>query len=378
MHNPPSPDSNAALPTPEAPLQVALPLLSMVRGGMGGTETYGREIIRQLSVRPEVSIHTYVAAAAAGFSSPSVETVVPYISGGSSTTARLRTVAESTLHRGKLQKLMANAEVINPLFTLPLPPATRDQAFVQALHDVQHLDLPHLFPAAERMFRKRYYDKPAREADVVMTLSSFAKEQIVHHLGVDPERVMVSYLGVDADEFTPNLGPREDIIMYPARGWAHKNHTRLFAAMRILKERAPHLKLVLTGGALDDLRDIPDNVEVRGLVPLAELRGLYQRASCLVFPSLYEGFGLPPMEAMASGCPVACSTSGSLPEVVGNAAVLFDPTSPDEIAQAVLDAIEDTERLQTLGLARVREFTWESCTDRHVAAYRLARTNHGS
>ncbi|POC80821.1 glycosyl transferase family 1, partial [Vibrio vulnificus] len=103
--------------------------------------------------------------------------------------------------------------------------------------------------------------------------------------------------------------------MYPARGWAHKNHAKLFEAMKILKKSHPDLTLVLTGGGLDELSP-PDNVEVRGLVSFEELKDLYRTAKCMVFPSLYEGFGLPPLEAMASGCPVASSKSGALPEVV--------------------------------------------------------------
>jgi len=140
----------------------------------------------------------------------------------------------------------------------------------------------------------------------------------------------------------------------------------------LLEVTHPGLRLILTGGALDDLTDIPANVEVRGLVPLAELRELYRRAACMVFPSLYEGFGLPPLEAMASGCPVASSTAGSLPEIVGDAAELFDPQDPAAIAQAIRNAIARTDELQRLGLEQVRKFTWEHCAEVHVQAYRYA------
>jgi glycosyltransferase involved in cell wall biosynthesis len=105
---------------------------------------------------------------------------------------------------------------------------------------------------------------------------------------------------------------------------------------------------------------------------LAELRELYRTAACMVFPSLYEGFGLPPLEAMASGCPVASSTAGSLPEIVGDAAVLFDPHDPEAIASAIRTAIARTEELQKLGLEQVQKFTWEHCADVHEQAYRYA------
>jgi glycosyltransferase involved in cell wall biosynthesis len=111
---------------------------------------------------------------------------------------------------------------------------------------------------------------------------------------------------------------------------------------------------------------------VRGIVSQSELERLYRTAAVLAFPSRYEGFGLPPLEAMASGCPVAASRAGSLPEVCGDAAVLFDPDSPPDIARGILEAIERRAELAPAGLERVREFAWERCAERHVAAYREA------
>ena len=206
----------------------------------------------------------------------------------------------------------------------------------------------------------------------MITISEFAKKQIVMHLGLDPDRVFVAPLGVDVAAFTPNLGDREPFVYYPARGWPHKNHARLFEAVALLRETHPDLRLVLTGGALDSLGPVPEWVDVRGLVPFDEVRRLYRTASALVFPSLYEGFGLPPLEAMASGCPVAASTAGSLPEVCGDAAILFDPTDPEAIATATAEAIARRAELQPLGLARVANFTWEACMRVHEQTYAFA------
>ncbi len=94
----------------------------------------------------------------------------------------------------------------------------------------------------------------------------------------------------------------------------------------------------------------------------------------MVFPSLYEGFGQPPLEAMACGCPVACSNAASLPEVCGDAARTFDPTSPEEIAAAVLDALAHPDALVARGLERARLFTWDECARRHDAVYRELRS----
>jgi glycosyltransferase involved in cell wall biosynthesis len=140
--------------------------------------------------------------------------------------------------------------------------------------------------------------------------------------------------------------------------------------MRLVRAERPELRLVLTGGGLDSLGELPDWVEVRGLVSGDELRELYRSAAVLAFPSLYEGFGLPPLEAMASGCPVAATDAGSVPEVCGDAAVLFDAEDPSAIASGILDALRRADELTRRGLEQVRAFTWERCRDVHLDVYR--------
>jgi glycosyltransferase involved in cell wall biosynthesis len=105
-------------------------------------------------------------------------------------------------------------------------------------------------------------------------------------------------------------------------------------------------------------------------VPRDELVGLYRRAAALVFPSLYEGFGQPPLEAMACGCPVACSDAASLPEVVGAAARLFDPNDPEAIAAAVLEVLAAPDEWSVRGLERARLFSWEATARAHEDVYR--------
>jgi glycosyltransferase involved in cell wall biosynthesis len=147
--------------------------------------------------------------------------------------------------------------------------------------------------------------------------------------------------------------------------------------MAVLRARLPDVRLVLTGGGREALGPLPEWVEHLGHVSDAALRDLYRSASCLAFPSLYEGFGLPPLEAMASGCPVAAATSGSLPEVCGDAAVLFDPRDVDAISSAMYVAITSRERLVPLGLARARLFTWRACADAHAETFRELVTADG-
>ena len=187
-------------------------------------------------------------------------------------------------------------------------------------------------------------------------------------------RQKIAHLGVDTSRYVPQTGPREEFVFYPARGWPHKNHARLVDAVAILREKRPALRLVLTGGGLEALGPQPDWVEVRGLVPTDELVSLYATAGALAFPSLFEGFGLPPLEAMASGCPVAASTAGSIPEVCGDAALLFDPTDVRAMATAIDRALGAPPALVAAGIERVRQFTWEACGQVHEDVY--ARAAH--
>jgi glycosyltransferase involved in cell wall biosynthesis len=130
---------------------------------------------------------------------------------------------------------------------------------------------------------------------------------------------------------------------------------------------------VLTGGRRDALGSLPEWVEHRGYVSEDDLRGLFRSASCLAFPSLYEGFGLPVLEAMASGCPVAAADSGSLPEICGDAAVLFDPRDVRAMAEGVTGAIANGDRLVAAGHRRAGHFNWSACADAHVDTYARLR-----
>ena len=115
---------------------------------------------------------------------------------------------------------------------------------------------------------------------------------------------------------------------------------------------------------------VPEGVDVRGLIAENELVDLYRRAAALVFPSLYEGFGQPPLEAMACGCPVACSNAASLPEIVGDAARLFDPSDPSAIADAIRDVLAAPEEWSARGLERARLFSWDATARAHDSVYR--------
>jgi glycosyltransferase involved in cell wall biosynthesis len=346
-----------------------MPLMTLVPGGMGGTQTFVSELARGLRDHRLIELIVAVPRAAADLAELAPFSVVNDVPGGSSTRDRLESQIRAELS-ATAGGLLQGVDLVYYPLTIPSPRPPPDMPYVVELHDVQHLDQPENFPRAERLYRRLRYDAPARRAHAVITVSEFSRRRIIHHLGVDPSRVHVAYEGVDPSAFVPDHAPREDFVLYPARGWPHKNHRRLIQAMGNVRRTHPHLRLVLTGGALERLTGLPEWVDVRGLVSRRELILLYQRAAALAFPSLYEGFGLPLLEAMACACPVAASDAGSLPEIVGDAAVLFDAADPDSIADGILMSLDNGEGLGRRGVERAKAFTWAACVQRHVEIFR--------
>jgi glycosyltransferase involved in cell wall biosynthesis len=351
-------------------MRVTLPLLTLVPGISGGSETYARELCRALA---RVGRHDYEALVPtlAPDAGGALRTVVAAGYPASATTpGRLRAMGSTWLRPGGLRRHLERADVVHYPLTVPVP--STGKPAVLTLLDVQHLDLPGLFPRGERLFRRIAYDRAARRAGRVIVISEWVRGRVVERLGLDPGRVHAIHLGVDHDRFSPDPDvAREPFLLYPARPWPHKNHARLFEAFARIRAERPGLGLVLTGVGHDPAA-LPDGVETRGGVSPDELVSLYRRASALVFPSLYEGFGLPPLEAMACGCPVAASDAGSLPEVVGDAAARFDPRDPESIAAGIAEALDRADELGRLGLARARAFTWEATARAHDRVYEAA------
>ena len=279
-------------------------------------------------------------------------------------------------------------DVIHHPLTVPIP--RTGTPVVTTIHDLQHRDLPGFFSAGERAFRRWAYDGAARQADHVISDSAFTRDGLVRHLGIDPERITVIHLGIDHDRFTPDPSPGdaealaslhlpERFALYPANLWPHKNHERLIDAFARIGD--PEIELVLSGQGgprLEPLLEraralgVGDRVRPVGFVRSDAVPALYRRAAALVFPSLYEGFGYPPLEAMACGCPVASSTRGSLGETGGDAVVPFDAEDPASIAAALDRVLGDEalrERLRSAGLARAATFTWERTARMHTEVY---------
>jgi glycosyltransferase involved in cell wall biosynthesis len=345
---------------------IGIALLTLVPGELGGSENATRGVLRALAQTGTLEYRVYVPTVAPDAGEGLPTELVPEYRRAQTIPQRLVAMTLAAARPGPLRRHLAGAEIVHYPLTIAIPPARVPT--VVTLYDVQHLDLPQMFPRAERAFRALAYHRSARSASRVIVSSAFVRDRAVEKLGLDPARIRVVSFGIDHTRFSPGPGPREPFVLYPARAWPHKNHARLFEAFALLRRKRPDLKLVLTGGG--HAGTVPDGVEVRGHVSADEVVELYRRASALVFPSLYEGFGQPPLEAMACGCPVACSDAGSLPEICGGAARLFDPTNPEEIAAAVSEVLGDPEPWRELGLARAAEFTWERTARAHEDVYR--------
>ena len=344
-------------------MRVGISLLTLVPGISGGSETYARELVRALDRFGRHEYEVFLPSIATDVDGPPTEVVDEYPA-SRSTAGRIRAMTQASLLGERIRSRFRANDAIHFPLSVMIPPV-RGQPAATTVLDVQHELLPEFFSPAERLYRRVVYGWTVRRSRIVITISHHAARTIVEHLGVDEARVRPIHFGIDQERFFPDERPREEFLLYPALGWPHKNHARLFEAVKILRERHPGLELVLTGYE----GPTPDGVRTLGRVPRDELVELYRRAAALVFPSLYEGFGQPPLEAMACGCPVASSNATSLPEVCGDAAPLFDPRSVEEMVEAVEDVLANPGPWREKGLARAAGFTWEAAARAHDDVY---------
>ena len=345
---------------------VGIALLTLVPGELGGSESATRELLRQLALTGTLPYRVFLPPVAPEASEGLPAEVVPEYRLARSIPERIVAMGLAAARPRPLRRRLATAGVVHYPLTIRIPAVPAPS--VVTLHDVQHLDLAALFSRGERAFRAVAYHRSARSAAIVVVPSGFVRDRAVEHLRLDPQRVRVIHHGIDHARFGPGTEARDGFLLYPARAWPHKNHARLYEAFALLRRHRPDLRLVLTGGGHDGVA--PEGVEVLGHVSSDELVSLYRRAAALVFPSLYEGFGQPPLEAMACGCPVACSDAASLPEVCGEAARYFKPDDPAAIAAAVGEVLDDPGVWSERGFARASRFTWESSAAAYEDVYR--------
>jgi glycosyltransferase involved in cell wall biosynthesis len=348
---------------------VGISLLTLVPGVFGGSATYASGLLRALERFGELEYRVFVPRIATMPTQMLPTKAVTAYPAAYSMPGRIAAMALAAVapRRIRRQLELDSLSAMHFPLSVMLPRIERPPA-ASTLHDVLHLAAPHFLSRAERAYRRLVYTWSLSASRIVIVASEFARQTLVERAGLDSVRVRTIPLGVDTETFHPDGRAREPFVFYPADFYPHKNHARLLEAFELVRRRHSELELVMTG------RDLPAvdarGVTVRGRVPTAELAELYRGASAMVFPSLHESFGLPPLEAMASGCPVASSGAGALPEVCGDAARYFDPESVEDMATAMADVVERPEGLAEAGLERIKHFTWERCATLHEEVYR--------
>jgi glycosyltransferase involved in cell wall biosynthesis len=270
------------------------------------------------------------------------------------------------------------------------PPWYRGKLVVM-IHDLAFLHFPQCFNRFERMRSTYLIPKNGRKADAVLTVSQFSKNDIVDVIKIDKSKIEVTYNGIDpafnekytdmqVAEVLQPLGIRQNYILSVGRLDPRKNLVRLIAAYIALKKehRISHKLVIvgkkeyLSGEITKAISGLEDDIIMTGYVPAGMLPLLYRGADVFVYPTLFEGFGLPCLEAMACGCPVVSSKNSSIPEVVGSAGMLVDPYNVDEIAAAILSVISNKDlrvKMNTAGIERARQFSWENTARRTLDVY---------
>ncbi len=346
--------------------EVAVNLLWCVPGGVGGSEEYLVRQLLGLASLPGGDWNISVAAAR-GFGSahPDLAAVTrmaepPFHSSsrvrrivGEASWLRRRTRGAALLHHGG-----------------GTAPGTSRRPFVLTIHDLQFLTHPQYFTTVKRSYLARAIPSSVRRAEVIAVPSDYVRGSVIEAYGPDPERVMVVPHGIEpalSTEVTSeaDLRARYDlgdgpVLVFPAITHPHKRHDFLLDMMRH-HWTDPDLRLVLTGGAgLADASVVAAATDPRvrrtGRVPAADRNGLLAMAEAMVFPSEYEGFGAPIIEAMTLGCPVVAADSTCIPEVVGDAGLVL-PLSPDAWADVLGEVGRRRDELVASGHRRAMSFT---------------------
>jgi len=349
---------------------IGISLLTLVPRISGGSETYVRALVRELARVGELEYRVFLPRIAPDAGDGLESKVVSSYRASRSMPGRIYAMSLAGAFPGRVRRELALGELdaIHFPLSVMMPPLRRPPA-VSTVLDIQHEVYPRFFSRTELAYRKLVYGWTIKRSQIVITISEHERQVLVERLDLAPEKVRVIHLAIDHQVFRPGAEEREPFLLFPANNWPHKNHRRLFEAFALLRRERPELRLILTGFG-HERNQLPQGVQALGHVPLDELASLYRRASCLVFPSLYEGFGQPPLEALASGCPVAVSRVASLPEVCGDAARYFDPTQPEQIAAAVSEALERPDELRQKGIERAGAFTWERSAREHERVYK--------
>jgi glycosyltransferase involved in cell wall biosynthesis len=290
----------------------------------------------------------------------------------------------------RLPSSLRSRNVLHATSPAAIPPKSKGQRLVVTVHDLAFEEFPGAFNRTWRTMFRMGVRAAVRRADAIITPSRNTAEDLLSHTDVDPTRVHVIPLAAaldasaaDADAVLDRLGIARPYVFFLGTLERRKNLLRLVRAYRRLAATgAPH-SLVLCGamgwGSDELLREIalpgPGHVMRTGELGPIELDAVFRAASVFVYPSIYEGFGLPVLEAMVRGIPTVCSNTSSLPEVVGDAALTIDPKSVSEMSEALAHLVSDhalAEKLSEKARARAERFSWAETARRTLEVYSKA------
>jgi glycosyltransferase involved in cell wall biosynthesis len=340
--------------------------MTLLSGRQGGTAVYANALLDALKKREDVEIEVIAAPRSGGLAT------LGWIASGANAAAN-----------------HAQAGVLHgPAFVAPLRSSVPS---VLTIHDLSLGRMPSGHPLEWRMFYRFLLPRLARRATLVITPTEATRSDVIAELGIAPDHVVVVPHGIGGQFFKATQRDRsaaspEPLIVFPGPPIGRKN---LDLVLRVLAAARPpsvlaRARLEITGALATDFPEYQQRITDGGLlqrarwlgkVPFGEIADLYARADLLVYPSFLEGFGFPPLEAMATGTPVVASNASCLPEVLGDAALLVDPNDDAGFAAAVesvLNSPDLRERLIEAGKSRAGKFTWDRCAELTAGVYNRA------
>lgn len=382
-------------------MRIGISLLHLLPGGIFGSEIYVRNLLSGLASLD--TSHEYFLFTNTDnhetfmFANSQFRRILCRIGAR----PQIRRIAVEQILLPRLASLYRLDVLHSPGYTAPL---STPCASVVSILDMLYRVYPQIIPQPKRLFWQVFVPLSARRSHAILTISENSRRDIVKFLHIPTDKVVVSHLAIDkllvehrlgqgigiapSREFreTTMFGPYIFTLINSIRG--HKNLQGLLTAFKKLQSRLPQIRLVVGGGAgneretlrvVDDL-GLRESTRMLGYLSLEELIWLYGHAEAYVIPSLFEGFGLPALEAMYFGVPVACSNAGSLPEIVGDAGLFFNPKDPADIADCLYRVLSDsTSRADLIqkGRRRVSEFSWQDTARKTLAGYELAVSRKG-
>lgn len=292
----------------------------------------------------------------------------------------------NSLHILPVEKLIGQVDIIHTADWTE-PPSKLPK--VTTVHDLIPFKYPETTTNLVRNAHKKRLAWVMRESEKIISVSQSTKTDLISILKIPEEKIVVIPEGVEDRYYPQSLDIQEtlkrryqindDYIFSLSTLEPRKNQARLIKAFKIVKQEYPNLRLIIGGRTgWGEIPEAEAGVLLPGYIPDADLPGLYSGCLAFVLPSLYEGFGLSPLQAMACGAPVATSNIGSLPEVVGKAGVLFDPESTESIATGIIEVVRNKGKFKEKSLAQASKFTWENTAKQTHQVYQqvLAKKNN--